>query len=293
MVAITLKPWSGLGRYPRVLTIAGTDPTGGAGLHADLRTFAALKAYGMGVVTSIVAQNTTGVRTFELVSPELIQAQLQAVSDDVQIDAVKIGMLGGVDQIRAVSDWVKNSGVRPVVVDPVMVATSGDLLFDGEVVADLIEFCRLADLITPNLGELGVMVGAQRATTWEQAQEQAIALVKELDTAVLLKGGHFASADSRDALVVPGVLDFAGKPSEPRVVSQLLSSRVETKNTHGTGCSLSAALAALYPRYGEWAEVFPIAKAWLWQAINEADGLQVGAGNGPIDHLAMDVSLPE
>lgn len=292
MATITLKSWTGLGRYPRVLTIAGTDPTGGAGLHADLRTFAALKAYGMGVVTSIVAQNTKGVREFELVSPELIQAQLQAVSDDVQIDAVKVGMLGGSEQIRAVSDWVKSSGVCPVVVDPVMVATSGDLLFDGEVVADLIEFCRLADVITPNLGELAVMVGAKRATTWDQAQDQAMNLVQELGTAVLLKGGHFTSIDAKDAFIAPGELDVAGKTSAPRVVSQLLSPRVETRNTHGTGCSLSAALAALYPRYGQWAEVFPIAKAWLWQAISQADELQVGLGNGPIDHLAMDVSLP-
>ncbi len=257
----------------RVLSVAGTDPTGGAGVHADLKSFAAHGAYGMAVVTALVAQNTHGVRAVHVPDVAFLRAQLDAVSDDVAVDAVKIGMLG----TRAVADEVAAwlARVRPpvVVLDPVMVATSGDRLLDTDAEDAVRRLVAHADLVTPNLPELGVLLGERTASTWADAVDQARRLARGSDVTVLLKGGHLTGAGSPDAVV------------DARTVVELDAQRVATTSTHGTGCSLSAAVAALRPRRPDWVSTVREAKEWLTGAIAAGDALAVGSGRGPVDHL--------
>ncbi|WP_239539730.1 bifunctional hydroxymethylpyrimidine kinase/phosphomethylpyrimidine kinase, partial [Microbacterium sp. B35-04] len=259
---------------PRVLSIAGTDPTGGAGIHADLKSIAALGGYGMAVVTALVAQNTRGVREVHVPPTAFLVAQLDAVSDDVEIDAVKIGMLQSAEIIGAVREWLDR--VRPpiVVLDPVMVATSGDRLLDPAAEEALRALAREVDLITPNLAELAVLVRRPRATAWVQALADARALASETGTAVLLKGGHLDGADCPDAVV-----------AADGAVHEVGGTRVATRNTHGTGCSLSSAMATLRAGGATWPDALVRAKTWLTGALAHADALGVGEGNGPIDHF--------
>lgn len=257
----------------RVLSIAGTDPTGGAGVQADLKSIAAFGGYGMAVVTALVAQNTRGVRAVHVPPTEFLEAQLRSVSDDVDIDAVKIGMLGSAPIVAVVDAWLAQ--VRPplVVLDPVMVATSGDRLLDTDAEDAVRSLCRRADLVTPNLAELAVLVRAPRATTWDAAVAQARSLAASAQTRVLLKGGHLEGADSPDAIVdATGVHEVAGV-------------RVATRHTHGTGCSLSSAMATLAASGLSWPDALTRAKRWLTGALENAEHLHVGRGNGPIDHL--------
>ncbi|MFB7892411.1 bifunctional hydroxymethylpyrimidine kinase/phosphomethylpyrimidine kinase [Microbacterium sp. NPDC056044] len=259
---------------PRVLSIAGTDPTGGAGVQADLKSIGALGGYGMAVVTALVAQNTRGVREVHVPPTAILAAQLDAVSDDVDIDAVKIGMLQSAEIIETVRAWLGR--VRPpiVVLDPVMVATSGDRLLDPAAEEALRRLVAETDLVTPNLAELAVLAGRARATTWAQALDDAQALARATGTTVLLKGGHLEGADCPDAIVAPdgAVHDIAG-------------ARVETRNTHGTGCSLSSAMATLRAGGASWPHALERAKTWITGALAHADALQVGHGHGPIDHF--------
>ncbi|MEV4689207.1 bifunctional hydroxymethylpyrimidine kinase/phosphomethylpyrimidine kinase [Microbacterium sp. LWH3-1.2] len=258
---------------PRVLSIAGTDPTGGAGVQADLKSIGALGGYGMAVVTALVAQNTRGVRDVHVPPVAFLGAQLDAVSDDVRIDAVKIGMLQSAEIIGTVREWLAR--VRPpvVVLDPVMVATSGDRLLDPAAEDELRALCAEADLVTPNLAELAVLTGRPAATTWEHAVDDARALVQASGTTVLLKGGHLAGAACPDAIVGPdGVHELAGR-------------RVDTRHTHGTGCSLSSAMATLRAAGASWPDALKRAKEWLTGALVHADALHVGTGNGPVDHF--------
>lgn len=258
---------------PRVLSIAGTDPTGGAGIHADLKTIAALGGYGMAVVTALVAQNTRGVREVHVPPTAFLAAQLDAVSDDVDIDAVKIGMLQDADIIRTVRAWL--AAVRPplVVLDPVMVATSGDRLLDAAAEDAVRELCAEVDLVTPNLAELAVLTGRPRAATWSDAVASGLALHEATGTRVLLKGGHLDGVGCPDAIVGPdGVTELAGR-------------RVATTSTHGTGCSLSSAMATLRAQGLTWTDALTRAKEWLTGALEHAAALQVGRGNGPIDHF--------
>ena len=266
---------AGTRSVPRVLSIAGTDPTGGAGIQADLKSIAANGGYGMAVVTALVAQNTHGVRAIHTPPVSFLADQLDAVSDDVQIDAVKIGMLGGADVAAAVTAWLDR--VRPpvVVLDPVMVATSGDRLLDAAAEDAVRDLLHRVDLVTPNLPELAALLGTGEAGSWTEALEQAQALAARHRVLVLAKGGHLAAdAGSPDALV-----SAAGPVTEVR------TPRVQTANTHGTGCSLSSALATLYPRLGSWEAALRAAKDWLQEALQHADELQVGSGHGPIHHF--------
>lgn len=259
---------------PRVLSIAGTDPTGGAGIQADLKSIAALGGYGMAVVTALVAQNTRGVREVHVPPVAFLDAQLRAVSDDVEIDAAKIGMLGSAEVTAVVAAWLDE--VRPaiVVLDPVMVATSGDRLLDADAEDAVRDLCRHADLVTPNLPELAVLVAAPVATSWDEAVAQARTLAERAGTAVLLKGGHLAGPESPDAVV-----DAAG------VVHLVPGRRVDTPHTHGTGCSLSSAMATLAAHGLDWPAALARAKRWLTGALENAEALRVGHGNGPIDHF--------
>ncbi|MFC7403279.1 bifunctional hydroxymethylpyrimidine kinase/phosphomethylpyrimidine kinase [Citricoccus sp. GCM10030269] len=264
----------------RVLSIAGTDPSGGAGIQADLKSIAACGGYGMAVVTAMTAQNTQGVRSIHVPPVGFLTEQLDSVSDDVAIDAVKIGMLASREIILAVTDWLDR--VRPpiVVLDPVMVATSGDRLLDKDAEEAVRDLLGRADLVTPNIPELGVLLGEEPATTWEATLEQAQRLSSQHGVLVLAKGGHLEGTESRDALVDSRAGTGAGATVE------FSAARVQTDNTHGTGCSFSSALATLRPQYDDWELAARQAKQWLTEAIAAADQLDVGQGHGPIHHFA-------
>ncbi|WP_435092166.1 bifunctional hydroxymethylpyrimidine kinase/phosphomethylpyrimidine kinase [Clavibacter michiganensis] len=266
-------------RVPRVLSIAGTDPTGGAGIQADLKSIAANGGYGMAVVTALVAQNTTGVREIHVPPVAFLRAQLDAVSDDVAIDAVKVGMLGSAAVVDEVADWLR--AVRPpvVVLDPVMVAQSGDALLDGDATEALRRLLPLADVVTPNLPELAALLGEREADGWDEALAQGRALAARHGVRVVVKGGHLRVDDCPDALVTPGA---GGADPSVTVVD---GPRIATTSTHGTGCSLSSALATLHPRRGDWLNALTEAKAWLTGSLAHAEDLEVGSGAGPLDHL--------
>ncbi len=262
-------------QQPRVLSIAGTDPTGGAGIQADLKSIAAAGGYGMAVVTALVAQNTRGVRQVHTPPPDFLLAQLEAVFDDVTVDAVKVGMLGDADITRTVSGFLRGHPVSVVVVDPVMVATSGDRLLGADAEDELRGFVREhATVVTPNVPELAVLLGCDPATSFPEAVEQGLRYAGDAGVSVLVKGGHLTGGEASNAFVSPD----GG-------VHRIRVRRVDTPNTHGTGCSLSSALAtrmlidASAPAAAEWSS------RWLLEAIEHADALNVGGGHGPVDHF--------
>lgn len=264
---------------PRVLSIAGTDPTGGAGLHADLKSIAAAGGYGMGVVTALVAQNTCGVRAVHTPPLSFLQEQLTAVTDDVVIDAVKIGMLGEVDITHFVSEWLQRTRPPVVVLDPVMVATSGDRLLTAaaeQAMRDLVttvgEVAELA-VITPNVPELAVLAGAAQASSLAEALQQGEQVLQHTQAAVLVKGGHLDSETMTDTLLQHGV--------DPATFTH---PRVYTHNTHGTGCSLSSGVATRLAQSGDMVRATQLAIDWLYGAIVHADLLEVGKGHGPVFH---------
>lgn len=333
---------------PRVLSIAGTDPTGGAGVLSDIKTILACGGYGMGVVTSVVAQNTREVTGVWPQSGESIATQLRAVSDDVSIDAVKIGMLGSREAIEAVRVWLSDtdfralgglwrrasqyrvtavqfpapahgpavsadeggaddggagsdrapvgyhgmatafsSAVRPwTVLDPVMVSTSGARLLDPDAQDALMELLQsgLIDVVTPNIPEMAALLGEEPARTWEDATRQGMALAQRLGgmTRVYVKSGHLDGTASRaDAFIdAPAMRAACNHP----IVTRLPGILIDTRNTHGTGCALSSALATLRPQCADWVEAAQRAKAWIRGSIRQADELNVGLGHGPINH---------
>ena len=260
-------------RIPRVLSIAGSDPSGGAGIQADLKSIAALGGYGMAAITALTAQNTVGVSGVHVPPAAFLRAQLDAVADDIRIDAVKIGMLGEASVIAVVRDWLDARRPPAVVLDPVMVSTSGARLLDADAAAAMRALLPLVDVVTPNLPELAVLLDEPEAADWPAAVEQAARLAEAAGTRVLVKGGHLGGALSPDALLAPGA-----------EAVELSSARIETANTHGTGCSLSSALATLYAQHGDWASAAREAKAWLTEAIAAGAALEVGRGHGPVDH---------
>lgn len=260
---------------PRVLSIAGTDPTGGAGIHADLKSIAANGGYGMAVITALVAQNTTGVRNIHTPPVGFLTEQLDAVSDDVTIDAVKLGMLLDTPIITAVADWLEQTRPPVVVLDPVMIAASGDRLLTEDAETALRDLLPLTDLVTPNIPELAALLGEPATNTWDEALKQAHELATRHGVQVLMKGGHLDGADASDALVTPA-----------SDVDVFTTPRIDTPHTHGTGCSLSSAIATLQPRTGDWARSVQQAKTWLTESITAADQLHVGKGNGPVSHFA-------
>ena len=261
---------------PRVLAIAGTDPTGGAGQHADLKSIAAMGGYGMSAVTAVVVQNTVGVRTVHVPPVGVLAAQLEAVSEDVEIDAVKIGMLGSVPVVETVARWLEDRRPPVVVLDPVMVATSGGRLLEPAAEDALRAVLGLADLVTPNLQELAVLAGEDAAPSWEEALAQGHRVARAHRTLVLVKGGHLAGDRTPDALV---------GPDGPEPLVALDGTRVPTGNSHGTGCSLSSALATLQARHGDWALSLRIARDWLRGALEHSGELAVGHGSGPVHHF--------
>lgn len=264
-----------------ILSIAGSDPSGGAGIQADLKSIAAAGGYGMAAISALTAQNTRGVSAVHVPPAGFLLAQLRAVSEDIGIDAIKIGMLANAAVIDELGGWL--AGIRTaagsdapaVVLDPVMVATSGDSLLDAEATSALRRLFAHVDVITPNIPELAVLARAEVAGNWEQAVAQARSVAAEYLVLVLAKGGHLEGETCRDALIGPDGVLF-----------EVASPRLATANTHGTGCSLSSALATFYARGGDWAQALRQAKAWLSEAIARADELSVGGGHGPVNHLA-------
>ncbi len=260
---------------PNVLSIAGSDPSGGAGIQADLKTFAALGTYGMAVITGLTAQNTRGVRSVHPVPGDFVAAQLEAVFDDVRVDAVKIGMLANAEVIDAVAKVLASRKPPYVVLDPVMVAKSGDRLLTEDAVERLRDvLLPHVDLITPNLPEAADLLGVAEATD-EQGMRYQLRDLLDLCPAVLLKGGHLGGPSSPDLFVGTG-------DSDP---TRLSTARIETTSDHGTGCTLSSAIAALRPQREDWTSAVIDAKTYLTEALVAADRLEVGGGHGPVHHF--------
>lgn len=264
---------------PVALTIAGSDPSGGAGIQADLKTFTALGVYGATVITALTAQNTRGVTGVHKVPADFIAAQFDAVTSDLNVAAVKTGMLADVETVMAVAQRLKRSGVgnkrlANLVVDPVMVATSGDRLIDGNAIAAVrAMLIPLADLITPNLPEAAALLETDIATSDAAMIAQARLLLQLGCRAVLLKGGHGTGSDAIDYLVT---VDSEHRFSSPRVA---------TRNTHGTGCTLAAAIAAGLAKSLTLHDAVQQAKAFVWAALTSGAHHKIGSGAGPVDHL--------
>jgi hydroxymethylpyrimidine/phosphomethylpyrimidine kinase len=256
-----------------VLSIAGSDPSGGAGIQADLKTFSALGAYGMAVITALTAQNTQGVRSVQTVEPAFVAEQIDAIFVDVRVDAVKIGMVANAPIAAVIADRLRHHAARNIVLDPVMVAKSGHHLLQPDAVTALRDtLVPIADVITPNLPEAGVLLGGTEPASLADMQRSVRELHRLKSRWVLLKGGHLADETSTDLL-------FDGQ-----TVTELPARRIATANTHGTGCTLSSAIAALLPCF-EMAEAVRQAKAYLTAAIDASERLSVGSGHGPVHHF--------
>jgi hydroxymethylpyrimidine/phosphomethylpyrimidine kinase len=266
-----VQPDAGAPRRPRALTIAGSDSGGGAGIQADLKTFTAFGVYGSSVITAVTAQNTVGVRAIHEIPPEIVAAQIDAVLEDIGADAAKTGMLSSAAIIEAVADRLRAHAFAPLVVDPVMVAKSGDALLRPEAVRALIELLLpLAAVVTPNVPEAGVLCGVEVRDS-ESAREAARRIHALGPALVIVKGGHLDGERSEDLL-------FDGREFE------LLSGRrVDTPHTHGTGCTFSAAITAGLARGLSPIEAAREARVFLQGAIEHAEPL--GAGHGPVNHF--------
>lgn len=260
-------------RYVRVLSIAGSDSSGGAGIQADLKTFSALGCYGMTAITALTAQNTLGVRAIEEVTPAMLQAQIAAVVEDIGVDGVKIGMLPSPEAVRVVARAIERYRLPHIVLDPVMVASSGDRLIASATVQVLVqELFPLAHIVTPNLDEAALLLGRSftEATALDGAAQDLLALGAR---AVLLKGGH-----------LPGdwVVDLLALPQHPP--HRLESARIVTRNGHGTGCTLSSAIAAYLALGQDLVSAVEKARAYILGAIAAAAPVCTGQGQGPLNH---------
>jgi hydroxymethylpyrimidine/phosphomethylpyrimidine kinase len=259
---------------PIALTIAGSDSSGGAGIQADLKTFAALGVYGASVLTALTAQNTTGVSGIHQVPAEFVTAQIDAVFSDLDVGAVKIGMVAHPPVIDAIVTGLARWSPKHVVLDPVMVATSGDRLLAAEAVDALrTKLIPLASVITPNLPEAAALLDEPMAMDEAAVEKQGKRLLALGCKAVLIKGGHGEGAESIDYLVGPNGTIALAAP------------RIATRNTHGTGCSLSSAIAAGLAKGEDMETAVRSAKAWVSAAIAAADRFGVGRGHGPVHHF--------
>ncbi|MGP3697749.1 bifunctional hydroxymethylpyrimidine kinase/phosphomethylpyrimidine kinase [Rhodobacter sp. NSM] len=260
---------------PNILSIAGSDPSGGAGIQADIKAIGANGGYGMAVLTALTAQNTRGVTGIELVPPGFVTAQISAIFADVRVDAVKIGMLGTAETTEAVAEALATRDA-PVVLDPVMVAKGGDRLLAAEAVEALRRrLLPLARIVTPNLPEAADLLGEAEVADRCGMERQARALLALGPQAVLLKGGHLAGEDCPDLYL------------DATRAEWLVSPRTDTRNTHGTGCTLSSALATQVALTGDPLAACRAAKAYVSRAIEGGHALSVGSGHGPTDHFYM------
>lgn len=260
-------------QYPRVLSIAGSDSGGGAGIQADLKTFAALGCFGMTAITALTAQNTLGVRSIHAVPHQILTDQIDAVVEDIGVDAVKIGMLHSADTVRTVASALKRHGLARIVLDPVMIATSGAVLIDREAVDVLVaELFPLADVVTPNLDEASLLV--QRKLEDEAGMEAAAReLLERGARAVLLKGGHLAGDTVSDLLLRKGAAPV-----------WMRAPRIHSNNTHGTGCTLSSAIASHLALGADLPTAVQLAREFVRGALAAGAGVRTGAGSGPLNH---------
>lgn len=260
-------------QYPRVLSIAGSDSGGGAGIQADLKTIAALGCYGMTAITALTAQNTQGVRAIHAVPLQMLADQIDAVVEDIGVDAVKIGMLHSAETVRTVAAAIERHALRSIVLDPVMIATSGAVLIDREAVSVLVrDLFPKALVVTPNLDEASLLVG--RPLDSEAAMEAAaLQLLGMGAQAVLLKGGHLAGETVSDLLVTRG-----GQAHWMR------AARIPTPNTHGTGCTLSSAIASHLALGSPLAQAVELAREYVRGALQAGAEVRTGAGSGPLNH---------
>ena len=259
--------------YARVLIIAGSDSGGGAGIQADLKTTMALGCYGMTAITAITAQNTRGVRAIQALPPELLAQQIDAVAEDIGVDAVKIGMLHNAEVVRVVAAAIERHRFAKVVLDPVMVATSGDRLIAEETVDVIVhELFPRVSLITPNLDEAGWLLG-RKLVSAEQLERAARDLQSLGAPAVLLKGGHLPGEELVDLLLERG-----------QPIERWQSSRIASRNTHGTGCTLSSAIACGLALGLPLKDAVMQARAYVRRALQEGAGAQLGQGHGPLNH---------
>lgn len=270
-----VEPIVGSG-VPRVLCIAGTDPSGGAGLLADVKSVSAMGGYAMGVVTAVTVQNTLGVTGVHAVPVDTVLAQLDAVADDVGIDAVKIGMLGEASLVDAVGQWLRRRQPPHVVLDPVMVATTGGRLATADAARMLREIVPLVDLVTPNVPELGVLCGEETSTVIERIVSQAELVHEQTGSAVLATTGDLEDGSSEDVLV--------DSVHAQRATERLPFVRIDTPHTHGTGCSLSSALATARVGAQDWSDAYRRVRPWMDGALHGGLTLGVGHGSGPLDH---------
>lgn len=260
--------------YNRVLTIAGSDSGGGAGIQADLKTITMLGCYGMTAITALTAQNTQGVQAIHSVPPEFIAKQLHSVLSDIGVDAIKIGMLANVQVIERIGYELKRATRVPIVLDPVMVSTTGDLLFDLDAYQALKELAKISTLITPNMREASFLLDSEIQT--ESDMEQAAkALCDTGIQATLVKGGHLGTDQSPDVLYIRATkeLHWFNGP------------RIQTGNTHGTGCSLSSAIAANLAQGYDLVTAISRAKRYLTKALEIGSEYLIGQGYGPIAHF--------
>lgn len=252
------------------LTIAGSDCSGGAGIQADLKTFAANGVYGMSAVTALTAQNTTGVISVLTVEPSFLEDQLTAIFEDIPPDAIKIGMVSSVPLIKVIARFLKKYKEKKVVLDPVMVTTSGTQLLDSEAIAALKEYLfPLARVVTPNRPETEVLTGIHIRTQTDMC-EAAMFLSRRYETAFLVKGGH-GLEEANDILAYDGEIHL------------LTGKRIDNENTHGTGCTLSSAIAANLAKNQDMLFAIRRAKDYLSEAL--ADGMNLGRGSGPLNHI--------
>ncbi len=256
------------------LSIAGSDPSGGAGIQADLKTFSALGVYGMAVVTALTAQSTRGVTGIHVVPPDFVAEQIRAVFADIRVSAVKIGMIADAAIAGAVADVLARHVDVPVVLDPVMIAKGGaSLLTDDAMTVLKTRLLPLATIVTPNLPEAAALLGEPEASSREEMANQALRLVALGANMALVKGGHLPGVDSPDVLASAAGLTWFEAP------------RVATRNTHGTGCTLSSAIAAELAKGVLPQDAVAVAKTYVAGAIDAADVLNVGSGHGPVHHF--------
>jgi hydroxymethylpyrimidine kinase/phosphomethylpyrimidine kinase len=262
-------------KYHTALTIAGSDCSGGAGIQADLKTFSALGCYGMSVITALTAQNTQGVSAIYPIEPMFIRQQLESIFADIEVKAIKIGMLFSAEIIEIIKSFLHNHTHIPLVLDPVMVSKNGNLLLRTNAITALREeLFPLATLITPNISEAEYIL--QDKINSPKTMEKAAREICDLGVkAVLLKGGHLDGTESMDCF-------FDNKSNK---ITWLKARKIKTKNTHGTGCTLSAAIAAHLARGESLLEAVKAAKEYITAAILEGSKYRLGSGHGPVHHL--------
>lgn len=259
---------------PIALTIAGSDSGGGAGIQADLKTFSALGVFGTSATTSLTAQNTMGVQGVLPIPPAFVQQQIHSVLSDINVGAIKSGMLATAEIIAAVAESLSAYPQIPFVLDPVMVATSGDRLLAEDTIHTLIgKLLPLATLVTPNLHEAAVLLNTRMAQNREQMQLQGEQIIALGARAVLMKGGHTDGEEATDLLITPTGVEAFSAP------------RLATKNTHGTGCTLASAIAAGLAKQLSLSDSVKQAKQYLHQALVHSEKLHIGQGSGPVHHF--------